>query len=272
MTCKICNSTTRKIFEKKILNKYLTGYHQCDSCYFVQTDEPMWLNEAYSSAITSLDIGLVDRNLVLRDEASEVIDVCFHEADIFLDYAGGYGLFVRLMRDRGFNFYRQDIYCENIFAKHFDVAESGARKFDVATAFEVFEHFSDPWKEINTILGYSDTIIFSTKLLPENKIDLENWWYIAPETGQHIAFYHSRTLEYIASRLQMKYYFNNANLHVFTRKEIAEERKNYVFKGIREKKRYFGLLTEKLKFGIERKSLLPSDFERVKAIVQTEQR
>ena len=32
----------------------------------------------------------------------------------FIDYAAGYGFFVSLMRDYGFNFYWQDKYCENL--------------------------------------------------------------------------------------------------------------------------------------------------------------
>ena len=58
MTCKICNNPSEKIFDKIILQKYHSNYYQCKNCSFVQTDEPIWLEEAYSNAITTLDIGL----------------------------------------------------------------------------------------------------------------------------------------------------------------------------------------------------------------------
>ena len=54
-------------------------------------------------------------------------------------------MFVRIMRDKGFNFYRQDIHCQNLFAKHFDISNIKiTEKFDLLTAIEVFEHLEDP--------------------------------------------------------------------------------------------------------------------------------
>jgi hypothetical protein len=91
---------------------------------YVQTENPYWLEEAYNSAITSLDIGLLKRNNYLVKEISPIIDCCFPEASTMLDFAGGYGAFVRLMRDEGYNFYRQDVYCDNLFTKHFDITDS----------------------------------------------------------------------------------------------------------------------------------------------------
>ena len=60
--CKICLSEISFIFELNILDKYPVNYFQCASCKFIQTEEPYWLKESYSSAITNLDIGLVSRN------------------------------------------------------------------------------------------------------------------------------------------------------------------------------------------------------------------
>ena len=76
----------------------------------------------------------------------------------FLDYGGGYGLFVRMMRDRGFDFYRQDIHCENILADQFDLMDLPAgSKFAMLTAIEVFEHLQDPVAELGYMLQLSDT-------------------------------------------------------------------------------------------------------------------
>ena len=65
MKCKICGENSPKIFEKKVLVKYEVSYHQCSNCQFVQTEESFWLDEAYKSAITSLDIGILLRNTFL---------------------------------------------------------------------------------------------------------------------------------------------------------------------------------------------------------------
>ena len=72
MNCKICDAHCEKIFEKIILQKYPSSYYQCTNCNFIQTDEPIWLKEAYTNAITSLDIGLATRNITLRDEIKKL--------------------------------------------------------------------------------------------------------------------------------------------------------------------------------------------------------
>lgn len=112
--CKICNTKSKKIFKKKILDKYNAAYYQCPNCGFIQIEKPFWLNEAYSSAITSVDVGLVDRNIRFSNMVEDIILRNFNRNAKFLDFAGGYGLFTRIMRDKGFNFYREDKYCENL--------------------------------------------------------------------------------------------------------------------------------------------------------------
>lgn len=179
MKCKIGESESNKIFEKIVLLKYNVNYYKCSNCSFVQTDEPFWLKEAYQSPITSLDIGILIRNNSLVTEVSKIIDSCFAEAKKMLDSAGGYGIFTRMMRDIGYDFYRQDIYCENLFANYFDITDCKEKKFDIVTAFEVLEHFSEPMKEIETIFNYSENAIFSTDLTPTKDLDIENWVYIS---------------------------------------------------------------------------------------------
>ncbi|PKP59337.1 MAG: class I SAM-dependent methyltransferase [Candidatus Altiarchaeales archaeon HGW-Altiarchaeales-1] len=191
MTCKICNSDTNEVFEAKILNSYNVKYYKCKHCGFIQTEKPYWLNEAYSSAISSLDVGLVSRNLSFVPITASIIEKYFKVNGKFLDYGGGTGLFVRLMRDKGFDFYRQDIYCENLFAQNFDINDLDDKKikFELLTAFEVFEHLKDPLIEIEKMFKLSDSILFSTELQPLENVTPDNWWYFVPETGQHISFY-----------------------------------------------------------------------------------
>jgi len=223
----------------------------------------VWFNEAYNSAITSLDLGLLQRNFEFLEPVSRIIDACFPESKTMLDYAGGYGVFVRLMRDRGFNYFRQDPYCENIFAKHFDSADHAISRFDVVTAFEVFEHFKDPSTELPTILLNGNNIIFSTVLIPANAADIENWWYIAPETGQHLSFYSRLSLEKLAADFGKKFYSNGTNLHIFTDRSLDNKQLDYAFNG----KLKEGFFKSKNSFIKERPSLLQSDFEYVRGLL-----
>lgn len=268
MKCKICNSDTKKIFEKKVLLKYDVTYLRCNSCLFVQTENPYWLDEAYASAITSLDIGLPYRNILLRTEIEKIIDSFFPESSIYLDYAGGYGLFVRLMRDNGFDFYRQDDYCDNLFAKHFDITDLKLNRFDLVTAFEVLEHFKNPIEEIAKIFEFSDSVIFTTDLAPETVEEIENWWYIAQETGQHIAFYNKKSMEFIANKFNKNYYCKDGKIHIFTSKVINDYMINYAFYDIKryEKKNFWSKTLHK-NYQKERESLLNKDFQYIKSLL-----
>lgn len=266
-TCKICGHASTKLFSKVILKKYAADYFKCVHCDFLQTSEPVWIKEAYSSAITSLDIGLISRNVKMRHDVTPIINACFSDAATMLDYAGGYGAFVRLMRDSGFNFYRQDPYCENLFAKHFDCEDISPTKFDLLTAFEVFEHFVNPMAEIEALFKLSPHLIFSTELLPTANNNLGDWWYISPETGQHVAFYSTATLEYIAAKFGKNYYSKNNSLHIFTSKSFDTDQIDYALRDVRTRPRWFGLRKKALDFHIERPSLLARDFEYIRNII-----
>ena len=76
--------------------------------------DPIWLGEAYAEPINRSDTGYVWRNLWARDKMRECIEFNLNPDGIFLDYAAGYGLFVRLMRDAGYDFRWSDLYCQNL--------------------------------------------------------------------------------------------------------------------------------------------------------------
>jgi 2-polyprenyl-3-methyl-5-hydroxy-6-metoxy-1,4-benzoquinol methylase len=225
MKCKVCNNTTNKIFEKKVLSKYDVSYYQCNSCNFVQTEDPYWLEEAYGSgAIGALDVGIMTRNIQLVKQTDAILRSIFKDFTNFsaVDFGGAQGVFVRMMRDLGYNFFRQDLYAENLYAKYFDVLDlPNNHKFDILTAFEVFEHLPNPLEEINEMFKLSDVILFSTELIPSNDIgQLEKWWYIVPEGGQHVSFYSKDTFLRIAEDLNGHFYTNSSNLHILSKKEL----------------------------------------------------
>jgi hypothetical protein len=259
MNCKICNSISNEIFKTKVLLKYDVSYFKCTNCQFIQTEKPYWLQEAYKNAITDLDIGLVSRNINNQHLVSKVITDLLNTEGKFIDYGGGYGMFVRLMRDKGFDYYRQDYFCDNLFSKHFDITDLPENtKFELLSAFEVFEHLEDPKAELEKMLKYSDNIIFSTEIQPEKNPTPETWWYFVPETGQHISLYTEKSLKLLGDHFNLYYQGFNGTIHLFTK-----EKKSFDFNEIL-KKRFLDKVCDKLNPKNERKSLLKADFEFIK--------
>lgn len=218
MNCKICNQINMPVFNTKILNKYDIKYFHCASCGFLQTEEPFWLQEAYSESINISDTGYIQRNLSLSKQLTILLSLFFDNNGEYLDYAGGYGVFVRIMRDIGFDFYWDDKFTINLFARGFEYSKDSI--IEAITTFESFEHFVNPIEEIEKMLSISKNIIFSTELLPTPIRKPEEWWYYGLEHGQHISFYSEKTFRFIAKKYNLNY-VNLGSLHILTEKDIS---------------------------------------------------
>lgn len=219
MNCKICNEITEPAFKHKVLNKYDVQYYSCNNCGFIQTEACYWLEEAYVNALNMEDTGILVRNEWLKNTCSILFSKCFNPKAQYLDYAGGYGIFTRMMRDIGFNYFWDDKFATNLLARGFE--HKNNKKYEAITAFEVFEHLNNPLDEIKEMLSYSNTIVFST-VLADDKTPDENWWYYAFEHGQHIAFYRLKTLRFIAKKLNLNIASNASNFHILSDKKISD--------------------------------------------------
>lgn len=221
MKCKICGSDSELAFEATVMGHYHGRFSRCRTCGFLQADNPDWLEAAYREPINLTDTGLVKRNLLLSRITAAIIFYLFDRNGTFVDYGGGYGLFTRLMRDIGLNFYWLDPHAQNLLSRGFEYQpEKGPPQ--LLTAFEVFEHLADPLAEIEKMVLLSRNILFSTALLPQSMPRPDQWWYYGLEHGQHVSFYSPETLSRIASRFGLAC-VSAGMVHLFTdRRELCK--------------------------------------------------
>ena len=214
MSCVLCGGTRREVFRAAVLGRHDAGFLFCDACGLLQADQPTWLPEAYMSPLTAADTGAVARNLQLRDAASIVWSWLFKSSGRFVDLAGGSGLFTRLMRDIGFDYWWSDRYAENLFARGY--ASDPGTVFDGATAIEVFEHLPDPGNFVHALRAdfRPSALLFTTQLF-EGEPPGPDWWYYSLATGQHISFYQRRTLQRLADEAGMQL-ASAGGLHLFS--------------------------------------------------------
>src|SRR5215510_13976414 len=98
--CPICSGERVERFRACVLQKYEVRYFHCVGCGLLQTESPYWLEEAYSAVIADTDTGVVSRNLDIARRLTSLLYLCFDPAASYVEFAGGYGLLTRLMRDR----------------------------------------------------------------------------------------------------------------------------------------------------------------------------
>jgi hypothetical protein len=192
--CRLCGGLSRRVFSQTILRKYEVGYYRCDRCSSLQTESAYWLAEAYDGNLSYLDTGAAQRNLTN-------LAVCFFISKLYklrniIDFGGGDGLLCRLLRDYGLNCFVRDKYAAPTYAQGF--TETDFQTADLVIAFEVLEHFANPKEDLNDVFALDARAVFvSTGIYRSEQGD---WWYLAPETGQHLFFYSRKALDLIAAK------------------------------------------------------------------------
>jgi hypothetical protein len=213
MQCNICGANSEFFDQAQILRKYLVRYFRCMACGFVQTETPYWMEEAYSSAISQQDPGILFRNVLNQRLTTAVLNLLFPRAESSLDYGAGHGIFVRLMRDAGFRFYWSDLHARNDYARGFEHEDN--RTYDFLTSFEVLEHLAHPLVELSKMMSLSPNVLVSTELMPQPTPKISAWWYYGTTTGQHISFYTLESLRLIARKFGRNL-LSHGRYHLFT--------------------------------------------------------
>ena len=193
--CRLCASTTSSRFKLQMLGRHEVEFFECTNCGCLQTEQPYWLDEAYADKnLSNLDTGAARRNIHNLAACYGISKLI--QAHNVIDIGGGDGLLCRMLRDYDINCYVKDKYATPIYAQGF--TEPNFTHPDLVIGFEVLEHFANPQVDLESLFGYqARAILLSTSLYSNQNSD---WWYLLPESGQHIFFYSRKSLEWIAQK------------------------------------------------------------------------
>ena len=236
--CPVCGGTTTWFdtvdFNKsceEVRGRYLPlsgtpiEYVRCERCAFCFAPEMYeWKLEDFASRVYNADYAEVDpdyRDARPRGNAG-MLARTFQavEAGIrHLDYGGGNGLLSGILHDQGWQSTSYDPFVN----REVDPRDLG--RFDLVTAFEVFEHVPNPEKlmaDMAALIDEDGVLLFSTLITDGNVVPGHplNWWYASPRNG-HISLYSRESLAILGAANGLNLASFSENLHAYWRRVPA---------------------------------------------------
>lgn len=194
-------------------------YALCSHCGFCFCPEIMsWSLEQFETHIYNEDYAKIDPDYLEnrpKETAESLISIFGDRAHMFkhLDYGGGNGSLSKRLCAANFQSTSYDPFVD----RGMDLTQLG--KFDLITAYEVFEHVPDVQQlmsNLTMLLAPKGIILFSTlvsdgNIHPKKRLD---WWYAAPRNG-HISLFSNQSLLTLAQSRGFAFGSFSEALHIF---------------------------------------------------------
>jgi SAM-dependent methyltransferase len=196
-------------------------YFRCEGCGFCFAPEICnWTRAEFERRIYNEQYAQVDPDFGdarPRANAASLIAMfgAGRSAIRHLDYGGGSGLLSRLMREAGWRSVSYDPFHDEA-ARAADLG-----RFDLVTAYEVFEHAPDVnalISDLGALRAPSGIVLFTTQLSDGNIGERREltWWYASPRNG-HISLFSRKSLQILAGREGLRFASFSAGAHALWR-------------------------------------------------------
>lgn len=216
--CPVCGGRPVSLFELSLVESVTRTLLRCEMCGFVWVPDPVWLADSFKTELHALDVGSVARtDLVARFVRGLRFAGCISSKSALIDIGGGDGLLTRQLRDRGIDARFDDPFTEPLFDVGPSLEDGRVAEFGVMS--EVALHFSEPIGDFGAALQKCDKLLF-TAVSPPEHVDA-NWWYLMPQSGQHVAFYSRNSIQELARMLGCDWCSDGKFFHFLSKDKIS---------------------------------------------------
>jgi len=202
-----------------VLARIPVYYALCNSCGFCFTPDLFaWTLDEFEKRIYNDEYVVVDPDYIETRPRTNAASLHSMFAGLappirHLDYGGGNGLLVKLLRESNWDSVSYDPFVD----RNTSVERLG--KFELITAFEVFEHvpnIQELMSNLRSLLSTSGMVLFSTlvsdgNIYPNQRI---TWWYASPRNG-HISLFSKHSLAILAQQSGFNFASFSQGFHVF---------------------------------------------------------
>ncbi len=214
----MCGRATSGLLTFGVAGGNLAEMLQCTACDFMFVTNPVWLEGSFSSELNRLDVGSADRSLLVASFVRGMLGRWSSRSSwSVIDIGGGDGLLTRALRDHGIDCRWTDPYCEPVY--YVGPPADEVERYDLAVMSEVALHLIDPVTMFADVLSRANRLLF-TAVVPPAK-PTADWWYLMPSTGQHVAFYPTKSIAAIAKRLDADWCTDGKFFHLLSTTGIS---------------------------------------------------